>query len=51
MSSSDPPVQVIPIDKIHVLNPRTRNKIVFGDIIKNISRVGLKKPITVSLRE
>jgi ParB family transcriptional regulator, chromosome partitioning protein len=51
MSSSDPPVQMIPIDKIRVLNPRTRNKIIFGDIIKNISHVGLKKPITVSLRE
>jgi ParB family chromosome partitioning protein len=42
---------MIPIDKIRVLNPRTRNKIVFGEIIKNISRVGLKKPITVSLRQ
>lgn len=51
MSSNQPVVQMIPIDKIRVLNPRTRNKIVFGDIIKNISRVGLKKPITVSPRE
>jgi ParB family transcriptional regulator, chromosome partitioning protein len=51
MSDSDSEVRIIPIDKIHVVNPRTRNKIVFADIIKNISRVGLKKPITVSQRE
>jgi len=31
MSSSDPVVQMIPIDKIHVQNPRTRNKVVFLD--------------------
>jgi ParB family transcriptional regulator, chromosome partitioning protein len=51
MSRSDPEIQVIPIEKINVVNPRSRNKIVFADIVKNISRVGLKKPITVSLRE
>lgn len=50
-SSPDSPLEMIPIDRIRVVNPRTRNKIIFGDIVKNISRVGLKKPITVSLRE
>jgi ParB family transcriptional regulator, chromosome partitioning protein len=51
MSDSDPEIRIVPIDKIRVVNPRTRNKIIFADIIKNISRVGLKKPITVSQRE
>ena len=51
MSDSESAVQIIPIDRIHVVNPRTRNKIIYADIVKNISRVGLKKPITVSLRE
>ncbi len=47
----DSHIEMIPIDKIRIPNPRTRNKIIFGDIVKNISNVGLKKPITVSLRE
>lgn len=51
MSSSDPVVQMIPIDKIHVQNPRTRNKVVFQGIVDNISHVGLKRPITVSRRK
>jgi len=44
-------VQMIPIDKIHVQNPRTRNKAVFQGIVDNISHVGLKRPITVSRRK
>jgi ParB family chromosome partitioning protein len=42
---------MIPIDKIHVQNPRTRNKVVFQGIVDNISHVGLKRPITVSRRK
>lgn len=51
MSSNQPVVQMIPIDKIHVQNPRTRNKAVFQGIVDNISHVGLKRPITVSRRK
>ena len=41
-------VKLIPIDKIRIVNPRVRNKKVFNDIAMNISRVGLKRPITVT---
>jgi ParB family chromosome partitioning protein len=44
-------VRMIPIDKIHVLNPRARGKAKFKEIVANIHKVGLKKPITVSLRQ
>lgn len=43
-------VQMIPVDQINVLNPRSRNKVVFGSIVSNISNIGLKKPITVTPR-
>ena len=41
-------VQMIPIDQINVLNPRSRNKIVFQSIVSNISNLGLKSPIPVA---
>ncbi len=41
---------MIPINQIHVLNPRSRNKTVFQGIVANISTLGLKKPITVARR-
>lgn len=44
-------VQLIPIHKIRVLNPRARNKAKFGEIVANVSNVGLKRPITVCPRE
>lgn len=43
-------IQLIPIKKIHVLNPRARNKAKFSEIVTNVSKVGLKKPITVCAR-
>ncbi|MDP7425449.1 MAG: plasmid partitioning protein RepB C-terminal domain-containing protein [Rhodospirillales bacterium] len=43
-----PNVEMIPVDHITVLNPRDRNKKVFRQIVDSISKVGLKKPITVS---
>lgn len=43
-------LQNIPIDQIDVLNPRERNKRVFEDIVANIGKVGLKKPVTVTPR-
>lgn len=52
MSGSPSPrhVQMIPIDRIDVLNPRERNRGVFEEIVGNIKSIGLKKPITVTPR-
>jgi ParB family chromosome partitioning protein len=41
-------IQMIPIEKINVLNPRVRHKQKFQQIVSNISNLGLKRPITVS---
>jgi ParB family chromosome partitioning protein len=46
----DKQIQMIPVSQIRVLNPRVRNKAKFLEIVGNISKVGLKKPITVSRR-
>src|SRR5258708_4290237 len=43
-------VQIIPIDKIHVVNPRSRNRAKFTEIVANVSNIGLKRPITVRPR-
>ncbi|MXO70257.1 plasmid partitioning protein RepB C-terminal domain-containing protein [Alteraurantiacibacter buctensis] len=43
-------VEMIPIDKIKVLNPRVRNQRNFKEIVDNIAKIGLKKPITVTRR-
>src|SRR5215471_15229087 len=44
-------VEMIPIDRITVINPRVRNKKVFKEVIANIAELGLKKPITVARRD
>jgi len=44
-------VEMIPIDKIKILNPRDRNKKKFQRIVDNIANIGLKRPITVSKRQ
>lgn len=44
-------VELIPVDRITVINPRVRNKKVFKDIVANIGQIGLKKPITVTKRD
>jgi ParB family chromosome partitioning protein len=41
-------VQKIAIDRINILNPRVRNQKIFADMVENITRVGLKRPITVT---
>jgi ParB family chromosome partitioning protein len=43
-------IQLVPIAKIRVINPRHRSKAKFTEIVENISKLGLKKPITVSRR-
>jgi ParB family chromosome partitioning protein len=50
MNDTAPIVQMIPVDQINVLNPRSRNRVVFQGIVSNISNLGLKKPITVARR-
>jgi ParB family chromosome partitioning protein len=44
-------VRMIPVDQITILNPRSRNKRIFGELVTSIKRLGLKKPITVAQRE
>jgi ParB family transcriptional regulator, chromosome partitioning protein len=44
-------VKMVPIAKIRVINSRSRNKTKFREIVDNIAKVGLKKPITVSHHE
>lgn len=44
-------VEMIPIDRITVVNPRLRNKKIFKGIVENIAEIGLKRPITVTSRQ
>lgn len=48
MNQEEDDVQMIPLDKITVPNPRTRGKKKFKQIVANIAEIGLKKPITVA---
>jgi len=41
-------IEMVPIDRIHVVNPRVRNQKIFREIVTNIAQIGLKKPITVT---
>lgn len=50
MSDTAPEIRLIPVASITVLNPRARNRRVFGELVASISHLGLKKPITVSAR-
>ena len=43
-------VQLIPIDRIRILNPRHRDPKKFEPIVQSIKNLGLKKPIQVSRR-
>lgn len=41
-------ITLIPIDHIRIINPRSRNKKSFTELIESIQKVGLKRPITVA---
>ncbi|WP_247892732.1 ParB N-terminal domain-containing protein [Azospirillum baldaniorum] len=41
-------IRSIPIDRIRVLNPRSRNQKVFSGLVESIATVGLKRPVTVT---
>lgn len=47
MTNKNTKIHSIEINKIHILNPRVRNQKVFMDMVENIKKVGLKRPITV----
>lgn len=42
--------ELVPIDRIRIANPRSRNQHVFREIIESIRKVGLKRPVIVSRR-
>jgi ParB family chromosome partitioning protein len=44
----EPQVRMIPIRQIAALNPRQRGKKKFAQIVGNIAKLGLKKPVTVA---
>jgi ParB family chromosome partitioning protein len=48
---SDTDIEMIPVSRIRVANPRNRNKVVWLAIVASIRSVGLKKPILVSRRD
>lgn len=52
MTASRPAQRIewIPLDRITVVNPRSRNRKVFREIVDNIAQIGLKRPITVTRR-
>ena len=50
MSERAPDIRPIPIADITILNPRSRNKRVFEELVTSIANLGLKRPITVSWR-
>jgi ParB family chromosome partitioning protein len=43
-------IKMIPIEQIHILNPRHRDRKKFETIIQSIKNLGLKKPIQISVR-
>jgi ParB family chromosome partitioning protein len=44
------PIQMIPIDRITIVNRRGRGRTKFKQIMANIAKIGLKRPITVVKR-
>ena len=44
------PIQMIPIDRITIVNRRVRGRTKFKKIMTNIAKIGLKRPITVVKR-
>lgn len=43
-------IEWVPIGRVVVVNPRERNRKVFREIVENIRKIGLKRPITVTRR-
>lgn len=43
--------EMVPIDRITVINPRVRNRNAFAALVDSIAVLGLKRPITVARRD
>jgi len=41
-------IALVPVERLRVLNPRTRNPYFFAQLVESIASVGLKRPITVA---
>ena len=50
ISRSNDKVEIIPVEQINVVNPRSRGQAKFRQIIDNIANLGLKRPITLARR-
>ena len=50
MTEPVPEIVMVPVHSVNVLNPRSRNRKVFNELVTSISHLGLKRPITVSRR-
>jgi ParB family transcriptional regulator, chromosome partitioning protein len=50
MTETEQVVEMIPVEAITVLNPRTRNRRIFNELVASISAVGLKRPVTIRRR-
>ena len=46
--STAPSVELIPIERIAIPNPRERDKRIFQELVDSISKVGIKQPITLT---
>src|SRR5687768_543711 len=44
----DDAIHLIPLERITVINPRSRGKAKFKQLVANIGSLGLKRPITVA---
>jgi ParB family transcriptional regulator, chromosome partitioning protein len=44
------PVQLIPIERIRILNPRHRDRAKFQAIVESIKALGVKKPVQINAR-
>lgn len=50
MSADVPEIRMIAVAEIEILNPRSRNRKIFDELVASIAQLGLKKPITVSAK-
>jgi ParB family chromosome partitioning protein len=48
-TTNDMKVRLIPVDRVRVINPRVRDKVKFERVVESIAKLGLKKPITVTV--
>ena len=47
-NDEDTEVLMIPVKAVRIVNPRVRDKRKFEQIVESVSRLGLKRPITVT---